>query len=386
MVRPDITRFEAAHRFHQGSRRARRSAIDEHSAWHVWCEGGCPLDGAEIERMHSVSLAELSRDRDGPRFTARALEFDVDGGTTTDGGQHVLESWDVGPSGQRKARELRPHSLRNGMGPHGRIVVYHNDTVRGGVNVQLDGVRATFERELERRKSVFAALTRGAAVGHPFGGNGDIWHVRLLFRNLTDSKRLTTRRRQRLPYGRMTDPGRTSGDPRDSELIAAWKAGNQRAATELVERHASALARFAVSCGVRDDVDELVQDTFVRAFASLDGFRGESGFRTWLFSIERRLLLDRRRAERRRPAANELTEDAAATEYGGLDRVVAGETRDQVWEAIGRLTPTQREVFVLRVTEGLSYKEIADAVGTTEGAARVHYHNAMRAVKEQLDG
>jgi RNA polymerase sigma-70 factor (ECF subfamily) len=57
-----------------------------------------------------------------------------------------------------------------------------------------------------------------------------------------------------------------------------------------------------------------------------------------------------------------------------------------VWQAVDQLTPTQREVFVLRVTEGLSYKEIADAVGTTEGAARVHYHHAMRAVKERLDG
>jgi RNA polymerase sigma-70 factor (ECF subfamily) len=50
-----------------------------------------------------------------------------------------------------------------------------------------------------------------------------------------------------------------------------------------------------------------------------------------------------------------------------------------------RLSPTQREVFVLRVSEGLSYKEIAEAAGTTEGAARVHYHNAMRAIKEFLD-
>ena len=54
-------------------------------------------------------------------------------------------------------------------------------------------------------------------------------------------------------------------------------------------------------------------------------------------------------------------------------------------EAVARLTPTQREVFTLRVAEGLSYKEIAEAVDTTEGAARVHYHNAMRAVKEFLD-
>jgi RNA polymerase sigma-70 factor (ECF subfamily) len=183
----------------------------------------------------------------------------------------------------------------------------------------------------------------------------------------------------------MTDPVRSGDEPGDAELIARWKAGNQSAATALVERHAPALARFAVSCGARDEVDELVQDTFVRAFGSLDGFRGESSFRTWLFTIERRLLLDRRRAERRRPASEEITEEDAATEFGALDRLVADETSAQVSRAIAGLTPMQREVFVLRVGEGLSYKEIAGTVGTTEGAARVHYHNAVRAVKEFLD-
>lgn len=183
----------------------------------------------------------------------------------------------------------------------------------------------------------------------------------------------------------MTDPVRSEDEPRDNELIARWKAGDQAAATALVERHAKALARFAVSCGARDEVDELVQDTFVRAFGSLDGFRGESSFRTWLFTIERRLLLDRRRAERRRPAAEEISEADAATEFGALDRLEADETGARVRNAVGQLTPTQRDVFVLRVTEGLSYKEIATAVGTTEGAARVHYHNAVRSIKEFLD-
>ena len=183
----------------------------------------------------------------------------------------------------------------------------------------------------------------------------------------------------------MTDPERRGGDPRDAELIARWKAGDQQAASELVERHSSALARFAASCGAREDVDELVQDTFVRAFSSLDGFRGESSFRTWLFTIERRLLMDRRRSERRRPKGTEIGEGDAATEYDALDQLVADEAHGKVNAAIQRLTPTQREVFVLRVSEGLSYKEIADAVGTTEGAARVHYHNAMRTVKELLD-
>jgi RNA polymerase sigma-70 factor, ECF subfamily len=163
------------------------------------------------------------------------------------------------------------------------------------------------------------------------------------------------------------------------------KRGDQSAATTLVERHAPALARFAASCGAREDVEELVQDTFVRAFGSLDGFRGDSSFRTWLFTIERRLLLDRRRAERRKPRGEEIGEEDAATEYDALDEVIAGEAGARVRRAIDRLTPTQREVFVLRVSEGLSYREIADTVGTTEGAARVHYHNALRAIKESLD-
>jgi RNA polymerase sigma-70 factor (ECF subfamily) len=184
----------------------------------------------------------------------------------------------------------------------------------------------------------------------------------------------------------MTDAGRSGDDPRDAELIAEWKAGNQRAATELVHRHASALARFAASCGARDDIDELVQDTFVRAFGSLDGFRGDSSFRTWLFTIERRLLMDRRRAERRRPQGMEINEDDATTEFDALDDMVADEAQARVRQAIERLTPTQREVFVLRVTEGMSYRDIAKTVSTTEGAARVHYHNAMHAIKEFLNG
>jgi RNA polymerase sigma-70 factor (ECF subfamily) len=50
-----------------------------------------------------------------------------------------------------------------------------------------------------------------------------------------------------------------------------------------------------------------------------------------------------------------------------------------------RLSPLQKEVFILRVTEGMAYGEIAKLVGSTEGACRVHYHNAMRSVKEFLD-
>jgi RNA polymerase sigma-70 factor (ECF subfamily) len=198
---------------------------------------------------------------------------------------------------------------------------------------------------------------------------------------MTESSRVADARTRAL--------SRDDDDKVDRALVARWLGGDERAATLLVERHSQALARFAASLmsgDTRGQVDDLVQDTFVRAFQSLADFRGESTLRTWLFTIERRLFLDLRRAERRRPDGQEISESDAATEFSALDAVVAGETEGRIMKAIEQLSPLQREVFLLRVTEGLSYKEIADVVGTTEGAARVHYHNAVRGIKEQVDG
>jgi RNA polymerase sigma-70 factor (ECF subfamily) len=171
----------------------------------------------------------------------------------------------------------------------------------------------------------------------------------------------------------------------DLALIERWKRGDQRAAAEIVQRHAQALARFAASSGEREEIDELVQDTFVRAFNSLDTFRADSSLRTWLFTILRRLVLDRKRSEKRRRNQVELDEGHAVQAYDALDSLVADETAQRVKKAIERLSPLQKEVFVLRVTEGMAYGEIATLVGSTEGACRVHYHNAMRSVKEFLD-
>jgi RNA polymerase sigma-70 factor (ECF subfamily) len=179
--------------------------------------------------------------------------------------------------------------------------------------------------------------------------------------------------------------GRQDDAAIDAALIERWNRGDQRAAAEIVARHAPALARFAASSGEREEIDELVQDTFVRAFNSLGTFRADSSLRTWLFTILRRLVLDRRRAERRQRNKVELEEGHAVQAYDALDALVADETAERVKKAIERLSPLQREVFMLRVTEGMPYGELAKLVGSTEGACRVHYHNAMRAVKEYLD-
>lgn len=183
----------------------------------------------------------------------------------------------------------------------------------------------------------------------------------------------------------MIVPAVARDEPGDDELIARWQAGDERAAAAIVERHAPGLARFAASRGEWEHVEELVQDTFVRAFESFSTFRSESSLRTWLFTILRRLVLDRRRSERRRREVADAAPERLATSYGALDALVADEMQLRVDAAVKRLTRMQRDVFNLRVSESLSYKEIADVLGSTEGAARVHYHNALRAVKEALD-
>ncbi len=176
----------------------------------------------------------------------------------------------------------------------------------------------------------------------------------------------------------------THADDADLELIEQWKRGDSLSATKLVERHSDALARFAASQGERMEIEELVQDVFVRAFASIDSFRRESSFRTWLFTIERRLMMDRRRSERQQKATVEVRPEDAVTEFDALDTMLAEEAEGRVKRAVDALSPRQREVFMLRVEQGMSYREIASVVETTEGAARVHYHNAMRAVKESI--
>lgn len=183
----------------------------------------------------------------------------------------------------------------------------------------------------------------------------------------------------------MPEPTAAINEAEDAELLERCRRGDERAATVLVRRHTPSLARFVASLGERQEVEEVVQDTFVRAFASLDGFRGDSSLRSWLFTIARNLVRDRVRSRARKYRVVPVDESHAVTEHDALDAAVSDETERRLGEALELLSPMQREVFTLRVSEGLSYREIAAVVGSTEGAARVHYHNAMRSIREFID-
>lgn len=170
--------------------------------------------------------------------------------------------------------------------------------------------------------------------------------------------------------------------PADHDLVVAYRSGDERAATELVRRHAPALGRFLYSSGANaGDVDDLVQETLFRAFRALDGWRREASFRSWLFTISGNLLKDEFRKRKGRQMLSLGDRDLTDRNDPAGD-FAAIEAEERVRDGISLLPRLQREVFLLRAQQGTEYEEIARALGTTPGAARVHYHHAVRRLKE----
>lgn len=175
-----------------------------------------------------------------------------------------------------------------------------------------------------------------------------------------------------------------TADPDDAELIARYRRGDEQAAAELVRRHGTALARFLAVQGAPDEeLDDLVQDAFFKAFRALGSFRGTASFRTWLLTIGSNLLKDRRRQWKRRQivALSPEEPDPGADPSGEADAAILAE---RLVAGIARLARLQREVFVMRAQQGVEYAEIARALDMSEGAARVHFHHAVKRLRKWM--
>lgn len=170
----------------------------------------------------------------------------------------------------------------------------------------------------------------------------------------------------------------------DEALVVAFQDGNDLAATELVRRHSSGLARYLYGLGAPSaDVDDLLQEAFFRAFRAIGSFRGDSSFRAWLYRIGANAARDHHRRARNRVILSIENRDLMdPADPGG--EAEAREAQDRLQAALTRLPTKQREVFLLRAQQGMPYEEIAGTLGTTPGAARVHYHHAVKRLKEAM--
>jgi RNA polymerase sigma-70 factor (ECF subfamily) len=170
----------------------------------------------------------------------------------------------------------------------------------------------------------------------------------------------------------------------DAELVRRARSGEEKAQGLLVRRHQDGVFRLALSyLRERDPAEDVVQEVFVKAFRALGRFRGDAEFRTWLFRIavnESKSAL--RRTGRRSETALDDAGDVATESLDPAERAVVRDEAARARSALNVLPEKQRLSVALRTEEGLSFKEIGEITGSSEGAARVNYFHGIRRLRE----
>ena len=170
----------------------------------------------------------------------------------------------------------------------------------------------------------------------------------------------------------------------DNELIQEVRSGNRRAYSELVKRHQKALLRMALRF-VRDlDVaEDVVQESFIKAYEKLNHFEGRSSFKSWLFQIAVNTAKNKLRENKRSTTDIDDINIAvgAVAESSLVQTALANELQDEV----DKLPVRQKTALVLRVYEDLSFKEIADIMECPYDTAIANYRHALLKLKESLD-
>jgi RNA polymerase sigma-70 factor (ECF subfamily) len=173
-------------------------------------------------------------------------------------------------------------------------------------------------------------------------------------------------------------------DPRDeTRLVRAAQEGDRPAFTSLVEAYWGRLYRWLYQL-TRDRhlAEDLAQETFLKAFAHLDRFRAGTNFRAWLFRIAHNSFANQHRAAGRQ--RNPLPDDLTTTEQGPVEQVLSRETLEELAQALQDLPTDFRAALLLRVEEGLSFRQIAGILGITEETARWRVFKARQKLLEQL--
>jgi len=173
----------------------------------------------------------------------------------------------------------------------------------------------------------------------------------------------------------------------EQELIAGARAGREDAWRALYDATCQPLFNFlCYQAGDRDVARDLLQETYVTAMRSLDGYRGDGSVVAWLRTIALRKCLDwRRRAALRVRKLTELARDLPSPFLRPAEPASAA-LGDSFEAALAGLSPKQRAALLLRELEDLSFAEVARELGCNEATARVHHHRACRAMRRLLGG
>src|SRR5687768_443106 len=186
--------------------------------------------------------------------------------------------------------------------------------------------------------------------------------------------------------------GRERGEMKhlnDQELMRIVQSGDYSPASEIYDRYSGRIYNFAFRFLKNSEAaEDAVQEVFVKMLKHANQFHGDAKLSTWLFSITANWCRDYLRKADNKPKDSDevLITLPASTEYSPDRTLEQRENEQRVRKALGSLTPEQREAILLSRYQGLSYAEIAQISGCSEGAVKTRVFRAMETLKKALTG
>jgi len=179
----------------------------------------------------------------------------------------------------------------------------------------------------------------------------------------------------------------------DEELVRKAQGGDERAFGGLVSRYETKVYSLALKM-IRnpEDAEDVLQDTFLRAYRGIKSFRGHSTFSTWIYRITANSALMRLRRKQLPIVSIEDAEERDAPVNiadwapGPVEQLLSRETQQVMGQAIEELPPEFRQVFVLRDIEELSNAEVAEILELSVAAVKSRLHRARLKVRDRLAG
>lgn len=163
------------------------------------------------------------------------------------------------------------------------------------------------------------------------------------------------------------------------ELVLRCRDGQRDAFSEFYERYRTDVARVLYRIlGPDADLEDTLQDVFMEVFRSIEGFRGESRVRTWLYRVCCNVALQRLRRSKRRPEGYAVRRNELAHEETPLRVLERKDNKRLVYRILDTIPPKKRIVFILHEIFGLKPKEIAPLVGASALTVRTRLHYARK--------
>ena len=175
-------------------------------------------------------------------------------------------------------------------------------------------------------------------------------------------------------------------DVNHRDVIEACQRGDEEAFRVLFETHKDRVYSIALRyAGDSATAMDIAQDTFLKLLSTIQQFRGESSFESWLYRMVVNSCLDYHRKRRRfLPLLDEALDVFRSPRESTLNDLLREEQEERVQQIVAQLPEEQRIVVVLRYTDGLSYEEIADLLGCRRGTVASRLNRAHKALERRL--